>query len=200
MSLPPDDVVRRRVKVELRKRMRALRKAAPLASCAERSEQICARLEALPPVAAAASVALFWPIEARHEVDLRALGSRLRGRGAKIAYPAVDPTSGLMTFRWADDADLVQRGLGFAEPHASAPEAAPLDVIVVPALAVDPRGHRLGYGAGYYDRTLPRFAPPAIAVAVAYDYQLVAELPVTEADVRVAWVVTDARTIEARDT
>ena len=70
-------------------------------------------------------------------------------------------------------------------------------MIVVPALAVDPRGHRIGYGAGYYDRTLPRFAPPAVRRAVAFDFQLVAEVPSTEGDVAVDWIVTDARALRA---
>jgi 5-formyltetrahydrofolate cyclo-ligase len=67
----------------------------------------------------------------------------------------------------------------------------------VPALAIDPSGHRIGYGAGYYDRTLPRFAPPAIAIAVAFDFQLVSEVPATPSDVRVGWLATDARVLDA---
>ena len=84
------------------------------------------------------------------------------------------------------------------EPAADAPVATALDAIIVPAIAVDPTGHRIGYGAGYYDRTLPAFAPPAVSIAVAYDWQLVAEVPATEGDVRVAWVVTDIRSFDAR--
>ena len=70
-------------------------------------------------------------------------------------------------------------------------EAGVIDVIVVPALQVDPRGHRIGYGAGYYDSALPRFAPPARAIAVAFSFQLIAEVPVTEGDVPVSLVVMD---------
>jgi len=67
----------------------------------------------------------------------------------------------------------------------------------VPALAVDPRGHRIGYGAGFYDRALPRFVPPAAAIVVAFDFQLVAEVPETPLDFAAAWVVTDTRTLAA---
>jgi 5-formyltetrahydrofolate cyclo-ligase len=200
-SLAPEDVIRFKVKAELRKRLRAVRKTAPLEACAERSARIVASLEAHDVVKSAKSAALFWPILERHEVDLRSLDRSLRARGVRVAYPAIDPDTGDMTFRFVDDpANLEDAGYGFAEPPKDAPPAAAgdLDLVVVPAIAVDPTGHRIGYGAGYYDRTLPKYAPPAVAIAVIYDYQLVAEVPATPGDVQVAWVVTDQRVIDAR--
>jgi 5-formyltetrahydrofolate cyclo-ligase len=149
----------------------------------------------------ASTIALFWPIEERHEVDLRALDRLLRGRGIRVAYPAVDPETRVMTFRFVADPDAMQeRGFGFREPASSEPAGFAggrdaLDVIVVPGLAVDPTGYRIGYGAGYYDATLPLHAPPAQSIGVAFDFQLVAEVPVTEGDVRLDWVVTDERQI-----
>lgn len=193
-----DEQLRHRVKTELRKRMRGLRKTLPAPACAERSSRIVERLSALEVLARAGSVALFWPIEERHEVDLRALDARLRERGARVAYPAVDPETRAMSFRFVQDTgSMLEQGFGFREPSQDSPEALPgaLDAIVVPALAVDPTGHRLGYGVGYYDRTLPAFTPPAVTVAVAFDFQLLAELPFTAGDVPVSWVVTDTRTL-----
>ncbi|MFO0669178.1 MAG: 5-formyltetrahydrofolate cyclo-ligase [Polyangiaceae bacterium] len=196
MTSPEEDFIRRKVKAELRKRMRGVRKAAPIEACLERSKKIVAALLAEPAVASARAVALFWPIEERHEVDLRGLDASLRARGAQLFYPALDPETRVMTFRRVDDvAVLAEAGFGFAEPPLDAPEATTLDVIVVPALAVDDRGHRLGYGAGFYDRTLPRFCPPAKAIVVAFDYQLIAEVPITEGDVATDLVVTDARVL-----
>jgi len=195
-----EEMLRIRVKTELRKRMRALRKALPPAACAQRSTRIAERVAELECVAGARSVCLFWPIEDRHEVDLRPLDAVLRAKGVRVAYPGVDPDSGAMTFRFVPDPDaMVEQGFGFREPSLGEPEAAPgeVDVIVVPALAIDPRGHRIGYGAGYYDRALPRYAPPAVTVAVAFDFQLVAEVPESAIDVRVAWIVTDTRTLAA---
>jgi 5-formyltetrahydrofolate cyclo-ligase len=191
-----ENLLRRRVKAELRKRMRGLRMAMPAGACADRSARIVERLLALDVVAAARAVALFWPIEERHEVDLRAAGARLAERGVRVAYPAIDQETREMLFRFVDQPDaMIEQGFGFREPSSREPEAPPgaLDVIVVPALAVDPRGHRIGYGAGYYDRTLPRFVPPAVAVAVAFDFQLVAEAPSVETDVAAGYVVTDTR-------
>jgi len=195
-----EDLLRRRVKLELRKRMRGLRKALPPSACAERSARLVDRLEALEPVATARAVALFWPIEERHEVDLRSLDARLRARGVRVAYPAVEPDTRAMIFRFVSHPDAMEeQGFGFREPSARERQAAPgeLEAIVVPALAIDPRGHRIGYGAGYYDRALPRFAPPAVAIAVAFDFQLLAEVPATDGDVPVTWVVTDARAMRA---
>lgn len=201
-----EELLRRRVKAELRKRMRGLRSALPAAACGARSERIVQRLLALDAFSRATRVALFWPIEERHEVDLRRLDAQLRSRGARIAYPAVDPDTRTMTFRFvANTGAMAEQGLGFREPSARDPqECAPddLDVVVAPALAADPRGHRIGYGAGYYDRALARFAARSTAtttVAVAFDFQLVAEVPATKDDVACAWVVTDARTLEASD-
>jgi 5-formyltetrahydrofolate cyclo-ligase len=196
-ALAPDDFIRMKVKAELRKRMRGLRNTTPASACAERSAKICAALAAHEALKAAKSVALFWPIVERHEVDLRELDAQLRARGVRIAYPSIDPDTGNMTFRLADHvATLDDAGYGFAEPPKDAPVATTLDVVVVPALAADPTGHRIGYGAGYYDRTLPTYVPPAVGIAVAYDWQLIAEVPATAHDVRLAWVVTDLRVFD----
>jgi len=189
--------LRYRAKTMLRQRARALRNSFPRDAVAERSRRIVARLAEVPCVAAATAVALFWPIEGRNEVDLRALDASLRARGARVAYPSIDGDTREMTFRFVDDPVLLdERGLGFREPDPSAPEATTLDVIVVPALQIDGRGHRIGYGAGFYDRTLPRFAPPAVAVGVAFAFQLIAEVPVTDGDVPLALVVTDDQVLE----
>lgn len=201
-SLAPEEVIRFKVKAELRKRMRGVRKTAPLEACAERSAKIVAALAEHPAVKAATSAALFWPIVARHEVDLRALDEALRGRGARVAYPSIDPDTGDMVFRFVDDlTKLEEAGYGFSEPpkDAGAAGSGEIDVVIVPALAVDPTGHRIGYGAGYYDRTLPKYAPPAVAIAVAYDWQLVAEVPATPGDVQVDAIVTDLRVLDARE-
>ncbi len=194
-----EEMLRARVKTELRKRMRALRKTLPPAACAARSSRIEERVAELAPVARARSVCLFWPIVDRHEVDLRPLDATLRARGVRVAYPGIDPETQAMTFRFVPDPDAMEeQGFGFREPSLREPEAAPgeIDVVVVPALALDPRGHRIGYGAGYYDRTLPRYAPPAVTVAVAFDFQLVAEVPDSAVDFPVDWIVTDTRTLE----
>lgn len=195
VEVSQEDVLRFKVKAELRKRMRGVRKTTPTDACTARSNAIIERLNVHPAMISAKRVALFWPIVARHEVDLRPLDASLRARGVRVAYPAIDADTNVMTFRFVDDlAEMEERGYGFMEPSATTPEAS-LDLVVVPALAIDPQGFRIGYGAGYYDRTIPRYSPPAVTIGVAFDWQLVSEVPVTRGDVAVHHVVTDARTL-----
>lgn len=201
--LPPDDVIRQRVKTAIRKRLRGLRKTTPVAACAERSARIVENLDGLAALRGARTVALFWPIEERHEVDLRPLDPRLRARGVKIAYPALLP-SGEMIFLWVDDVNSMRaHPLGFLEPSTDELEPSPVrrvpldvEVIVVPAIALDPTGQRIGYGGGNYDRVLPLYGR-ATTVGVAYDFQLIPEVPATEGDVPVQWIVTDRRVLRA---
>jgi len=203
----PDELeLRIKVKRELRKRARGLRSATPADACLERSARIIARLLDLEVLRAARTVALFWPMEARHEVDLRPLDEALRARGVRVAYPAIEPAPlgdarpRLMTFHFVDDpASLVERDLGFAEPSLEAPvvpaDLGELDVVVVPALALDPTGQRIGYGGGYYDRALE--GTRVAKVGVIFDFQLLPEVPATPGDVAVDWIVTDRRVLAA---
>jgi 5-formyltetrahydrofolate cyclo-ligase len=189
-----------RVKAELRKRLRALRRLSTLEACRTRSAKIVEALLLRPEIASARTIALFWPIEEKREVDLRPLDTALQQRGVRVAYPTIDPETRVMVFRFVSHPPIVEeRGMGFSEPSHDSEEATALDVIVVPAIAVDPRGHRIGYGAGYYDRTLPRFCPPAKSIAVAFDYQLVIEVPTGPHDVSVDLVVTDERTLDPKE-
>jgi 5-formyltetrahydrofolate cyclo-ligase len=186
---------------QLRGRMRATRGAVPSAALALRSRRIVERLLALPVLQRATGVALFWPLEQNREVDLRSLDAELAARGVARYYPFMDPSTdaqGGASFttgfrRVESTSTLADRGHRFLEPPPAAPvaERGAVDVVLVPALVVTPTGDRLGYGAGFYDATLPDLRPPARAVIVAFSFQLVGELPVLEHDVRCDGVVTD---------
>lgn len=198
---PTSDVetlLRHKAKAVLRQRARNLRNTMPADAIAKRSAAIVERIAELPEIEAAASVALYYPMEQRREVDLRDLDASLRMRRKRLAYPQIDPETRVMTFRFTSRlADVEQRGMMFREPPPTAEEAAALDVIVVPALQVDGQGHRIGYGAGFYDRTLPRYLPGARMIVVAFDFQLISEVPVTEGDVACDIIVTDRRVLHA---
>jgi 5-formyltetrahydrofolate cyclo-ligase len=190
-------------KRQIRARMRGLRAALPASAVAARSAAVVERLAALPVLRAARSVALFWPIVSKNELDLTALDSALRAQDKHIFYPAMLPTDGgyHTGFRRTDDVrSLSDRGRGFAEPPHDAPEAGrgDLDVVVVPALALSAEGHRVGYGLGFYDVTLPDVCPPATAVAVGFSFQLLGELPHDDGDFACDWVVTDDRVFDPR--
>jgi 5-formyltetrahydrofolate cyclo-ligase len=133
-------------------------------------------------------------------VDVRTLDRAARASGKRVFYPTVERRGDREHTALAettDPSELAARGRRFAEPPEGTPRAerGDIDLVIVPALAVAATGHRLGYGGGFYDALLPDFCPPAVAVAVAFDFQLLAELPIEEHDVRCAIVVTDARTL-----
>jgi 5-formyltetrahydrofolate cyclo-ligase len=198
-STDVETLLRYKAKAVLRQRARTLRNTIPIEAIVQRSAGIVRQLDGVAELAQARTAALFYPMERRHEVDLRPLDAGLRARGARIAYPVIDPETRRMTFRFtASLADLGERGQTYLEPALDAEEAAELDVILVPALQVDGSGHRIGYGAGFYDRTLPRYLPHARTIIVAFDFQLIAEVPVTDGDVACDVVVTDQRVLRVR--
>ncbi len=197
-------ILRARAKAALRRRMRGLRASVPASGRASRSERILERLLALPELERAKHVGLFWPMVERAEIDLRPLDRSLREAGKIIGYPCTrEDAEGRVepTLRIAAPEDLAERGSIYLEPPSDAPEL-PLDestLIVTPALALTPTGDRLGYGIGFYDRLLSRSVPPGIAVGIAFDFQIVGELPTTEGDVPVTLVITETRSFDTRE-
>ena len=190
------DELRRAARAQLRARMAHVRRLLPEQARAARSAKITARVIALDVVAQARTIVAYHPL--RHEVDTTALLRWAAGTGKQIGLPRVQGND-LALHRWQPGQPLVEGAFHIQEPPADAPELDrdAIDVVIVPALAVDPEGYRLGYGHGYYDRLLPSL-PRAVFVAVIYGFQLVLELPREELDVPAHVVVTDERTIVAR--
>jgi len=192
-----ESFLRRQAKAALRKRLRALRNSLPEKARAARSQRIVERVLASAPFERAKVVGLFWPMLERNEVDVRPIDAAAREEGKLVCYPFLQSESE-MTLLWADPSSLEERGHGFAEPPEQATEAKASDelLVIVPALAVDPTGQRIGYGKGFYDRLLARICPPAFALAVAYDFEVVPEVPRAEHDRAVDMVITDLRSWE----
>jgi 5-formyltetrahydrofolate cyclo-ligase len=192
-----------RAKEQLRRRARALRKAHSPETRAARSARLVERVVAHEAFQQARSVALFWPMLELGELDVRPLDSAARLGKKRVFYPflARGPESLRTGFRLTESsAELAIDAERFAQPPPGSAEAGrgDIDLIVVPALAVAGDGHRLGYGRGFYDATLPDVRPPATALVVAYDFELMAELPSASHDVRCDIVLTDARTLDLR--
>jgi 5-formyltetrahydrofolate cyclo-ligase len=190
-----------RAKKQLRTRLRGLRSAHPEAVLARASAQIVARVLAHSAYESAGSVGLFWPLLDRREVDVRPIVEAALASGKRLYFPYMQPHEGGVTtgFARVDSAsDLVQRGQRFLEPDpARQAERGEIDLLIVPALGAAADGHRLGYGSGFYDATLPDYCPPGRALVVIYDFQLLAELPATDGDVAASFVVTEKRTLDA---
>jgi 5-formyltetrahydrofolate cyclo-ligase len=131
------------------------------------------------------------------EIDPRPALSALAAAGARLVLPVAAARGDRLLFRnWSPGDPLVPGPFGTLNPVPGAPMTDP-DVLLIPLLAFDATGHRLGYGAGYYDRTLAvlRSAGTILAIGLAYDAQEVPPLPSESHDQRLDMVVTDRRTL-----
>ncbi len=188
---------------EEKARLRALAKARRAAAAGQGAGAgIAVRdrfLAALAPPPEAV-VSGYWPIGS--ELDVRPLLSALHERGHAIGLPVVTARGAPLLFRaWRPDASLVPAKFGLQEPPAAAPALIP-ELLIVPLLAFDRQGHRLGYGGGFYDRTLAglrardRGGRGTCAVGVGFAAQELGAVPHGAADERLDWVVTEADIIE----
>ena len=142
----------------------------------------------LPPDAA---VSGYWPI--RDEIDMRPLMDRLHAAGHPIGLPVIPGRDMPLVFRaWRPGDPLIEGTFATSVPPETAAEVTP-DVLMVPLLAFDRTGYRLGYGGGFYDRTIAklRAAGGCLAVGVAYQGQHVDAVPRDRYDQPLDWMVTD---------
>jgi 5-formyltetrahydrofolate cyclo-ligase len=158
----------------------------------QRSRRIAERAEKLEAVAGGRLVALYAPLGT--EVDALEL-ARLLG-GLRTVYPRTVPGSRRLAFARCAPRDLVRGPLGAREPPADARQVDPGDIqcVVLPGIGFSLDGYRLGRGGGYYDATL-RDNPGASRIALAFDVQLLPEVPHEPHDVRLDAVVTETRTL-----
>jgi 5-formyltetrahydrofolate cyclo-ligase len=174
-------------KPKLRAHFCTLRERLSAEEIAASSATLCERLSSfLPPASCILTYLAF-----RNEPDLSLLFDFLprvhwvvpRIEGKRLALHPYDP------------ARLVRHRFGMLEPAADLPEVAPaaLDVALVPGIAFDRRGGRLGFGGGYYDRFLP--TTPALRIGIAFDECLSDKLPCSEHDQRMDWVATPSEMI-----
>lgn len=145
------------------------------------------------------TVSAYWPM--RDELDSRPLLRALADGGAICALPAVVGRGRPLVFRrWRPGDALIEAAFGLREPAASAEPLTP-HIVVAPLLAVDPAGRRLGYGGGYYDRTIAalRREGEVVTVGIGYDVQIRPGVPAGPGDVRVDWVVSDERIVDCAE-
>ena len=183
----------KRAKRALRRDVLALREALSAQERATKSRTIADRLLALPELTVAHTVLAFWSFGS--EVETAPLLAGLASRGTRIALPRLELREILpVTYRPGDP--LAETTFGAMEPIGGAVvPPAEVDVVVTPGVAFDRRGHRVGYGEGFYDRFLPRTRPDAFRVAIAFDLQVVTAVPHGRVDVAVAAVVTEGEVI-----
>ena len=146
----------------------------------------------------ASIVSGFMPLKS--EINPLPLMQKLREAGARLALPAIAGRGKPLIMRaweWGEPLDRGQWGI--REPKPEAAEVDP-DILLVPLLAFDRAGHRIGYGAGYYDMTIARLRArkPVMAVGIAFAAQEVPEVPATPRDARLDLVLTEREVIDLR--
>lgn len=183
------------IKADLRRAM-TRRRATVAKVNAEAATRIAARVADTLAPSSGTVVSGYWPM--RDEVDVRPSLSVLWSRGCRIALPVVQGKNAPLLFRaWETDEDLVPGPFGTSEPDGTAEVVEPT-LLLVPMLAFDRAGHRLGYGGGYYDRTLAalrgRYAVQAIGIAFAD--QEIEEVPCGPHDMPLDGIVTESEFLD----
>jgi 5-formyltetrahydrofolate cyclo-ligase len=182
-------------KWELRRRLSAARRAVP---AAVRAAEAAALAAAPLPLVLPGTVCAYWPVGA--EPGSPELLDGLVRRGCRVLLPLVGiPVGPAAALDWAEytGAGSLQAGpLGLCEPAGPRLGRAAIGtaiLVLVPALAVDRHGIRLGCGGGHYDRTLPLASPGTPVVAIVRDDEVLASLPVQPHDVPVTAALTPGR-------
>ena len=185
-------------KAVLRREALARRDALPRELRAAAAEAIAARPFPLA-IEPGVIVSGFMPMKS--EINPIPLMRKLADAGATLALPVVAGKGKPLIMRaWSLGEPLASGVWGIREPKPEAPEVFP-DILIVPLLAFDRRGHRIGYGAGYFDMTIAalRARKPVVAAGIAFAAQEIAEVPTTPRDARLDLVLTEREIIDWRD-
>jgi 5-formyltetrahydrofolate cyclo-ligase len=182
-------------KKELRRQLRARRDALSIAARHEASARIAERFLDEADVRLASRVALYAAIGS--EVETAGLFEGLAAAGVEVCFPRSLPDQGVVEFSPAGSlAELTPGAYDIREPTRAPVQLDTLDVVAVPGVAFDETGARLGYGAGYYDRTLASFR--GICIGLAYDAQLVDRVPTDDHDRRMDVIITERATLRVQ--
>lgn len=185
------------LKTSLRPEVAARRDALPADERRAAADAIASRKFPLS-VSASVIVSGFMPLKS--EINPLPLLQKLAEAGARLALPAIAGRGKPLIMRaWEFGAPLDRGQWGIREPKPDAPEVEP-DILLVPLLAFDRAGYRIGYGAGYYDMTIHRLRAlkPVTAVGIAFAAQEVPKIPTTPRDERLDLVLTEREVIDLR--
>ena len=179
-------------KAALRRKMGLLRRELAAADAPpDAGKQAADRFFAHVTVPDGAIVSAYWPMG--DELDPRPLIHRIQGAGHTIGLPVVVAKGAPLMFRdWTPETRFIPGGFKTEVPEPTAPEVVPT-ILLVPLLAFDLKGYRLGYGGGFYDRTLVKLRASAkiMAIGFAYEGQMVDEVPRAEYDQPLDAILTE---------
>ncbi|MBL6954559.1 MAG: 5-formyltetrahydrofolate cyclo-ligase [Alphaproteobacteria bacterium] len=180
------------LKAAARPRARARRAAVPVALRDAAGAKAAAHFLAAIPLSPASIISVYWPMG--DELDSRPLLDALIQAGHGVALPVVLGAGQALCFRvWRPGDALANSSFGVSEPLAAAAAVTP-NVVAAPFLAYNAQGFRLGYGGGYYDRTiraLRQSVPGLLAVGFGYAAQAMAALPYDDHDEALDWLVNE---------
>ena len=177
-------------KAQLRREAHARREALSTQYRADAAEQVARHFFDAIAFGADDVVAAYWRI--RDELDCQPILVRLMDSGQRVVLPVVTGDETPLDMRvWEADQPLYEAGFGTLAPADSAPRAEP-DIILVPLLGFDGEGTRLGYGGGYYDRTLAALSRKPLLVGLAFDAQELPDIPREDHDMPLDAVVTES--------
>ncbi len=178
----------------MRERMLARRRELSPSVRDELSRAMSDRLLQLPEWHAARSVALFFSLA--EEVATTALRRSAEDGGKRIFYPRCEARRSLAFVPIDHLTSWFDGPFGIQEPDGDSVPVSEIDLVVVPLVAFDRRGGRLGYGAGFYDRALAEYSGSKVGVAMGL--QEASAVPQTETDVPLDLIVTDSEVIRPR--
>ena len=177
-------------KRSIRAQFLAERRSRPLDNCINSSEEIQQRFLQSELFRCAGCLALYSAIH--NEVLTGTVSARALDAGKTLVYPRIKDDD-LEFVQITSLTELVPGAFGVLEPQGGRlVPVEELDLVVVPGIAFDHVGHRLGYGRGFYDRALAACRADCAKVGFAYDSQLLAALPVTEHDQRLSLLITES--------
>lgn len=180
----------RNYKKELRRIFLKTRSELAAEDIIEKSAKIMSRLFSLSEFRGAKTIMFY--VDAKNEVKTRDAITRALSEGKRVVVPKVKKGYGLLAIEIKSLDELSPGTFGILEPAGEkgiSPEE--IDLVVVPGVAFDKRGNRMGYGAGYYDSFLPKLRPEVKKVAVAFEIQVTDSLPAEEHDVKMDMIITE---------
>lgn len=186
-------------RAEIRSRMKELRRELTKEAVEQKSRRIAVQVSDLPELKKARMVYLY--LSYGREIDTLWLAGRLLELGKRVAVPRVLGPGQMEFFEIHGLADCKPGAYGILEPSETmqkvAPEPEEKTVMLLPGLAFDYAGGRMGYGGGYYDRYLERY-PEIYKIALAYEFSILEKLPTEEHDIPVDVLVTENRVLVCR--
>ncbi len=193
--MPADDMIIE-AKASLRERMQGMRMAISAQTRAQAAEAAAREGLGFLLPSAGAIIAGYYAV--RDEFDCLPLLHMLSEKGFTLALPRIMPKRQLLFLAWQPGDEMATGPLDIPYPANGQPVDP--DVLIVPLLAFDARGIRLGYGGGYYDRAITRLRAmkPITAIGIGFDEQRLEAVPAAEYDARLDWVLTPSGLINCR--